>query len=898
MKPERWVLVLILLTAIQSAGPAASEASSAPAPFTAAWPEPDQTARPWIRWWWPGNALTPEDVRKDLNAMADAGIGGVEITPIYGSRDGRRESRAYLSPDYMVILDAATRAAAERGLGFDMCTGTGWPFGGPSVSVEDAVKKAVWSGGALRAVPTGQLVKRAAPGGEGFVLDPFSPAALEQYLSRFTEALGSLPPHRIRCQTHDSFEYYEASWTPDLPERFLERFGYPVEEAAAFLFGDSPEPSEKLERARYDYRLLLAEQHQEYIRTWRDWCARMGYLAREQAHGAPANLLDLYGISDIPEMETFGARDYPIPGYAERQADPERRDTPEPLIWRFAASAAHVWGKKHVSCETCTWIRNHWHASPADIKPFLDELFCTGINHVVFHGWCFSPQEAPWPGWYFYAAEQFNPRNPIWPGFIDLFAWITRTQALLHQTDPDNDLLLYWPFDDALTTYKPDRLVAQFTVHDPAWATATSFGAAARLLIQSGYSPDYLSDSVLQSAAVENGMIRLPGGEWSAIVVPRTIRMRPETLEHLLNLAENGAVVLMEALPETVPGLGRQAERQQDLNRQLQRISDSHTAVAQETSDIRRISLGKGCLWLGPLQQVLTAWDIPAEALARTGLTWIRRRGIHHILYYAACLGSKGVDGWVDFTRGTETAVLMDPVSGRIGLAAVRPIDGAGGARVYLQLQPGESLFVVFSRGPFEGNPDPWPYYRPPASIPAETGLWTLHFASAVTGTLPGDRVMREPRFWTDSMDPQNQAFSGTATYRTTLRVPELKPGEALALNPGDIRHAARIRLGRETPRAVWCLPLRVVFDPPPPPGEHTLEITVFSLGANSIRDLDRRGIPWKIMDNANIVDIQYKPLDAADWPVIPSGLKGPVTLEVLQPLDPNRDGDGNAPGG
>jgi len=169
MNPNRYVLPLILLAVISGAGPGAADPSSATlVPFTARWPEPDQTAKPWTRWWWPGNALTPEDTRKDLDTMADAGLGGVEITPIYGSRDGRRTSRPFLSPAYLDILNAATQAAAARGLGVDMCTGTGGPFGGPNVTIENAAQKAAWSGGNLRAQPTKQQVKRAAPGGTWF----------------------------------------------------------------------------------------------------------------------------------------------------------------------------------------------------------------------------------------------------------------------------------------------------------------------------------------------------------------------------------------------------------------------------------------------------------------------------------------------------------------------------------------------------------------------------------------------------------------------------------------------------------------------------------------------------------------------------------------------------------
>ncbi|HOQ89311.1 MAG TPA: glycosyl hydrolase [Candidatus Hydrogenedentes bacterium] len=884
VKSDLAILVLALCASV-----GCLNAVSDPLPeFTAAWPEADSTAKPWMRWWWPGNAPTTEDARGEMEMMAAAGLGGVELTPIYGSRDGLRPFRPFLSAPYLETLKAATEAAASRGMGFDMCTGTGWPFGGPWVKPEDTAKKIIWAGGRCGFLPTGQQVKRAAPGGEGPVLDPFDPEALARYLQYFTDRLAEIPRGRIRCQTHDSFEYYEASWTPALPARFEQRFGYPLEEAARLIFDPGPQEKEQQERARYDYRLFLAEQHLAYVRAWRDWCAEMGFLAREQAHGAPANLLDLYGASDIPEMETFGARDFPIPGYRDRQADPARReDTPEPLIWRFAASAAHAGNKRLVSCETCTWIRNHWHASPGDIKPFLDELFCAGINHVVFHGWCFSPREAPWPGWYFYAAEQFNPRNPLWPAFVDMFGWIARAQSLLQQSRPDNDLLLFWPFDDALTDFKPDRPVAQFTVHDPSWALDTPFGEAARLLTLRGFGVDYLSDLALETASVEGGSIRLPGGRWRALVVPRTIRMRPETLGRILDLTEQGAAVLMEQLPETVPGLGHLTERKQQLEQQRRRVSDQKGAAGMEGEKVRRVRLGSGSLLLGPMKALLRAWDGRPETLGDTGLTWIRRKASWGTLYYLACLRDRPVAGWVSFNRGGGAAVLMDPVSGKIGRGALRKGSGDDAAEVYLQLSPGQSIFVAFPDQVIQGEPDPWPYHEIISALPAGSEPWTLHFETGVLDALPADQTLSELCFWTDLDDPACRRFSGAATYRTQIQVPNLEPGQMLALSLGDVRHAARIRIDREDRAAAWCLPFAVMLDPPPAPGEHTLEITVFSTGANAIRDLDRKGASWKIMDNANIVDIHYKPLDASTWPVVPSGLAGPVELRLLKAFKP-----------
>ena len=48
------------------------------------------------------------------------------------------------------------------------------------------------------------------------------------------------------------------------------------------------------------------------------------------------------------------------------------------------------------------------------MKSLVDELFLSGVNHVFYHGTCYSPDEAGWPGWLFYAATQMNPRNSIW----------------------------------------------------------------------------------------------------------------------------------------------------------------------------------------------------------------------------------------------------------------------------------------------------------------------------------------------------------------------------------------------------------------------------------------------------------------------------------------------------
>jgi hypothetical protein len=50
---------------------------------------------------------------------------------------------------------------------------------------------------------------------------------------------------------------------------------------------------------------------------------------------------------------------------------------------------------------------------------------------------------------------------------------------------------------------------------------------------------------------------------------------------------------------------------------------------------------------------------------------------------------------------------------------------------------------------------------------------------------------------------------------------------------------------------------------------------------------MDVRKLPWKIMRDSNVVNINYRPFDASGWPLQPSGLLGPMTLTPLKALSP-----------
>jgi hypothetical protein len=327
------------------------------------WPEVTAENRPWARWWWMGNAVDEPNLTALLTDYQQAGLGGLEICPIYGVKGAEDKFLQFLSPAWMKMLAHTTGQADKLGLGIDLTTGTGWPFGGPQVTEQTSSMKVLFerysvdpdqqpfsarmpkdskaklacliavSGDGRRLDLTDQVhdgqiqwqapegswtvyelstrcpiqkVKRASPGSEGNVVDPYSVTALDSYLSEFDKSFSEFKGTMPRTHFHDSFEYFDANWTPDFLNEFQKRRGYDLRDYIEAFFGDLS--SETVARVKSDYRETISDLHVAYIERWTQWCHRYGSRSRNQAHGAPANLIDLYAAADIPETEIFRSR--------------------------------------------------------------------------------------------------------------------------------------------------------------------------------------------------------------------------------------------------------------------------------------------------------------------------------------------------------------------------------------------------------------------------------------------------------------------------------------------------------------------------------------------------------------------------------------------------------------
>ena len=84
--------------------------------------------------------MNKKDLTWNLEQYKKAGLGGLEVTPIYGIHGYEKQFVNFLSPQWMQMFDFTLAEAKRLGIGIDLANGTGWPFGGPWVSEKDASK--------------------------------------------------------------------------------------------------------------------------------------------------------------------------------------------------------------------------------------------------------------------------------------------------------------------------------------------------------------------------------------------------------------------------------------------------------------------------------------------------------------------------------------------------------------------------------------------------------------------------------------------------------------------------------------------------------------------------------------------------------------------------------------
>jgi len=921
------------------------------------WPAITEQAKPWTRWWWLGSEVNKNDLKTVMQQYHDVGLGGLEITPIYGVQGEEDQYINFLSPKWMEMFDYTLKEGKQLHLGIDLANATGWPFGGPWIGDEDASKDMVYKTYSLhgaeslhdtiqyiqqpfvrtehhykvsidsilypvsanknlqalaidqikykRPLPLqvlmaysdagdtidltskvnkdgilnwtapegnwklfalfmgwhGKQVERAAPGGEGNVIDHFSSTALDHYLNRFDEAFKGHDLSGLRGFFNDSYEVDDAvgesDFTPLLFEEFKKRRGYDLKNYLPELFTKTP--TEKSNRILCDYRMTIDELIlNDFTKEWFKWAHSRGKIVRNQSHGSPANTLDLYGVVDIPETEGT-----------------------EILRIKFAPSTSHVMGKKLASSESATWLKEHFLSTLADVKKALDVYFIGGVNHIVYHGTAYSPPSEPWPGRLFYASVEFTQANPFWNNFSELNHYVARTQSFLQQGKADNDVLLYFPIYDKYS--EPGKqLLLHFDGMKPGF-NGTPFELAADTMQQKGYAFDYISDRQILNLKDSANKILTGGTSYQTIILPGVKFMKAETLQKLFGLAESGATIIVyRNLPTEVPGYGQLQQHEETFNKLIQQLN----FVSTNDSEIKSATVGKGrFLMSGNLQQLLKFASIRREDMTDKELQFARRQNENGSeFYFIANRSDQPIDEWVTLQTKASGVSLYKPMTADSGVAKFKN-NAEGLAQVLLQLNPDESIIVETSPKVINGTP--FPYIKTKNAPMEITGKWALKFTNGGP-TLPASVTMSQLKPWTEFKDNSYQIFSGTASYSVHFKKPSGTASQYL-LNLGEVDESAQVFINGKKIATLIGPVFSCKLNRDELRADNILEIKVSNSMANRIIDLDKRHVHWKKFNNINFAaklpqDRDANGLfDASKWKPVKSGLTGPVTITAIK---------------
>ena len=871
--------------------------------FAQQWPEAKPEAKAGARWWWLGSAVDKENLRWTMQEYANHGIGALEITPIYGVQGNEANNIPYLSDHWMEMLREVQANGHELGIEVSMATGTGWPFGGPWVPMEESACKAVfvdttfvggtvsnldlsvpekeapycrlnkvmayWQGrpydvtsfvsngklswspaeelqGRIRSASNKSLrkalklqlkemqtahwevvavwtrhgvmkVKRAAPGGEGLVIDHFDRTAVSHYLQHIEAAFertGTPYPHTF---FNDSYEVEAATWTPTLFKEFEQRRGYKLEHYLRQLQdGDSKIVS--------DYRETLGDLLLEnFTSQWTAWAHSHGAITRNQAHGSPANLIDCYAAVDIPEIEGFGLSDFGIKGLRQDPGKTRKNDSDFSML-KYAPSAAHVCGKPFTSSETFTWLTEHFRTSLSQMKPDIDLMFCAGVNHMFFHGTCYSPKDDPWPGWKFYASIDMSPTNSIWRDAPYFMQYVERCQSFLQWGQPDNDFLVYLPVRD-MWQKQTDKLLMQFSIHKMG-QLAPEFIEAILAIDRAGFDCDYISDRLLLTTTFADGMLQTAAGtRYKGLVIPEC-RMMPESVKaHIEQLKAQGAHIIIGT-----------------------RAADLQTAARPEA--------------------------IKTEC----GLKAIRRRNDSGYHYFIANLSPRDIKDRLPLSVAFRSATWFNPLNGDITPASVY------GDSIDICLRSGESMILVLRKEESEK----WKEKTSasdisPLSSKTLDGPWTLSFIDEAPKVNKAFH-MEKPQTWESLDDDSVKVMMGTGVYTTHVRLSKAEAKGHWQIDLGDVRESARVYINGQFIGCAWSVPFVLDCRKALKAGDNEIRIEVTNLPANRIADYDRRGIKWRKMEEINVVDINYHRTTYDQWAPVPSGLNSPVSLVLLSP--------------
>lgn len=704
-------------------------------------------------------------------------------------------------------------------------------------------------------------VINGAPGANGQVLNHFNKAAVEKYLNHMSDAIqnriGPLKG-RIRAMFIDSMELEGANWTYDMASEFQKRRGYDILPYLPLImskiggmgnvydynYGTKFTDTFKrtIERVRCDFDRTKVELLKErFIDTFQNWCKKNGVQSRAQAYGRGYHPLEGSMGMDLPEGETWIKY-----GVGEKMPEADYRiGRGYTMVNKFVSSAAHLTGKRIISCEECTNTDMVFNTTLQMIKLASDQSLITGITHSVYHGFNYSPLNAPFPGWIRY-GNFMNERNTYWPFFKLLNDYKARISSLLQHADMYADIAIMPPINDAWAKYgAPNEPFPSLTY-------PTNLSLIWEAMQRNGNTADYISDRILKEAVIQQGFLQYGPRKYSTIFLDQVESLAPKTASQLLAFAKaGGRIFCVQDVPSRSVGLNAATSETQEIKQiiaELQTLPQNFIVVQNPKEDYYK--------WYKEIQN---KYSITPYVTIENGNPFIQQvRYKNEEVEILMVFNSNYTEHFEISIQpnpsvyGNLTGYCWDATSGNMtALANPQKID--------LTLYPADMRIFVFDKQKRKNIPVFKSIRNVSTNDNTIKGKWDIEFRH-IDGTVKKDSFAELK----DLKSTDYQSFAGTILYTNTFP----NNNSINYIDLGNVQGISQLKLNGKDIGTRWYG--RHVYDIKDVliPGTNTVEISVTTTMGNYLRTLTDNPVAqyWTIGKRV-------------PQPLWSTGLIGPVTI-------------------
>lgn len=685
---------------------------------------------------------------------------------------------------------------------------------------------------------TGATNGPASPEATGLETDKMSrrhiAAHFDAFLGEIIRRIPASDRKTWRVVVEDSYETGGQNWTDGLIGEFDAKYGYSPVPYLPVLNGNVVGSRDQSDRFLWDLRRLVADKvSYDYVAGLREVSHKNGlttWLENYGHWGFPGEFLQYGGQSDEVGGEFWSEGDL---GNIENRA---------------ASSCAHIYGKSKVSAESFTCGGKAYSRHPATMKQRGDRFFTEGINNTLMHVYIEQPDEKE-PGYNAGFGNEFNRHN-TWFNYLDLFTqYLKRANFMLQQGN-----------------YVAD--VAYFIGEDAPKMTGICEPA-----LPQGYSFDYINGEVIHTrVSVKDGKLLLPDGmTYRILVLPKLETMRPELLKKIVELVQQGAVVLGPAPKYSPSMMGYPA-----ADRQVQKLAASLWGKVDGVK-VKSAKVGKGMILSGmEMQEALDLIGVIPDCKLekKDPALFIHRTLPEGEIYFISNQTDQTITINPEFRVTGKSPELWQATTGSsrdlpsyqtVGKSTIIP----------LKLEAFESQFIVFRKpgatGGAAGLNDNFPVGERVADL---NGSWTVTFDRSKRG--PANPVIfKSLSDWTLSDNDSIKYYSGTAVYKTLVNLAPIPAGKRVLLDLGKLTAMAKVRVNGKAVGGVWTAPWQVDITAAVKAGNNGIEISVVNNWMNRL--IGDQKLPANQRPTWSSV-IPYK----ADSPLQPSGLIGPVSIQAL----------------